>query len=369
MEEVAITIDHSEDVKFAKQLENDIQIILENANVQSNGVEPSILEWYGTYNGSDSPISMSSNNSDDEEEWNQSPKEKNRAIEKQLLETYNASNRHSNELDIISTFLKGQRHLYMYSNHITRMRLNLLTMTSLLFTASIAIFAPFVGTYAWSTGLIVVLNALTTMMISIMNHLKLEATAEMYYSIAMQYDKLETDVEFKNSMVLFVTDEEEKKKMVINKMTEVENELIKIKESNLFSIPEEVKSEFPLIVHINLFSMIKKIEAAKYSLVEQFVDAKNEAKYILRKYPYAKENSREKKRLQYLAEAKESMKETIGYCKNAYGYVDDLITREMNAIDAKKKRWFWQKKSAVRNKDYVNPVVDEYLKFIMNESS
>jgi hypothetical protein len=368
MEEVTITIDDTDDDKFAKQLENDIQVILENAIVKQVE-EPSILEWYSTYNGSDSPISMSSNNSDDEEEWYQSPKEKNRAIEKQLLETYSATNRHSNELDIIITFLKGQRYLYMYANHITRIRLNILTMTSILFTASIAIFAPFVGTYEWSTGLIVVLNALTTMMISIMNHLKLEASAEMYYSIAMQYDKLETNVEFKNNMILFLDSEEEKKKIIMGKMTEVENELIKIKEANLFAIPEEVKSEFPLIVHMNVFSMIKKIESVKYSLVEQFIDAKNESKYILQKYPFAKENSREKKRLQYLAEAKESMKETIGHCKNSYAYIDDLITREMNAIDARKKRWIWYKKTAgVRNKDYVNPVVDEYLKFIMNES-
>jgi hypothetical protein len=357
MEEIQIQINDPDDNTYTQLLHNEMVTLLDS---EHKNTEEHISEWYAHLRRTDSPLSMSGNNSEEEDNDSHC----------QLFEAYGDINKYSNELDVLNTYLKGQKCVYLYSNYIARTRLNILTLTSLLFTSSIAIFAPFVGLYAWSTGLIVVLNALTTLMISVINHLKLESKAENYFNIAMQYDKLETSLEFKNNAIMF-SHYNDTKKMIHNKMIEVENELIRLKESATFVMPAEIKQEFPLIMHMNVFSIIKRVETIKHTLGRRFAENKKETRFILRRSSMAgdnnnrwhsKEPSREKKRLLHLAQMQETMKTDMEYCKNAYSYLDYLITLEINSIDVKKK---WLTSGLNTVKKQTNPIVDEYLQSIV----
>ena len=180
-----------------------------NIKIENIAGEQSLIEYTDNhYNSnvkcnehyycSDSPITMSNNNSDDENDHEEKePSSKYKKIsydemEKIITNYYDNENKYSNELDILITYLKGQKVLYTYSNRITRWKLNMLTIPSLFFTATLAIFAPFMQNYEWSIGLICVLNGLITLFISLINYLKLESTAEIYLNFANQFDKLET---------------------------------------------------------------------------------------------------------------------------------------------------------------------------------
>jgi hypothetical protein len=362
MEEIQLQINDPDDNTYTQLLHNEMATILDR---EQKHTEEQLSEWYAHFRHNDSPMSMSGNNSEEEDNagWGD---------DSQLFESYGDINKYSNELDMLNTYLKGQKCVYMYSNYISRTRLHILTLTSLLFTSSIAIFTPFVGLYSWSTGLIVVLNALTTLMISVSNHLKLESKAENYFNIAMQYDKLETSLEFKNNAIMF-GNQMDAKKMIHKKMAEIEHELIQLKESTTFVMPTEIKQEFPLIMHINVFSIIKRIETLKHTLCKRFAENKKETRFILRHYAYsvgdnggqkkyAKDGSREKKRLLYLAQMQESIKTDMEYCKNAYSYVDYLITLEINSIDIKKK-WMMRRQEYIKKQ--ANPIIDEYLQSII----
>jgi hypothetical protein len=242
-----------------------------------------------------------------------------------------------------------------------RSRFRFLTITSILFTASISVFTPLFGTYEWCIGLIVILNALTTMMISIINQLKLESSADIYQNIAIQYENIEKSLELKNDIIIFMEDGLQKKETIAAKISDIESELMKIKESDKIDIPITIKHEFPLCIHLNIFSFIKKIHVIKKALIEKFMKTKKEAKHFIKKNRKVNLNARELKRFQYLSELKESIKNDLNYCINAYDYMNDLIAREINVVDF--KRWFSILRKKEKNR-YNNPIVDDYIKFI-----
>ena len=330
------------------------------------------------YYCSDSPITMSNNNSDDEndnEEKEPSSKYKKISydeMEKIITNYYDNENKYSNELDILITYLKGQKVLYTYSNRITRWKLNMLTIPSLVFTATLTIFAPFMQNYDWSIGLICVLNGLITLLISLINYLKLESTAEIYLNFANQFDKLETTMEFTSNSIAFIENEKEKKDLVLKKMKDIEKKITDMKETNNILIPGELKILFPLIFNINIFSFIKKIELSKKNLIMKLKNTKNEINYILYKYGNETEQSiRQKNRLDFLSDSKEKLKLELNHYNNAYSYIDTIFFHETYYGEKLPILYMYlcccckctQTYETMKNK---NPVVDEYLQFILH---
>ena len=350
-----------------------------NSNMKHNDSDDfSIFKYNEHYYCSDSPITMSNNNSDDEndnEEKEPSSKYKKISydeMEKIITNYYDNESKYSNELDILITYLKGQKVLYTYSNRITRWKLNMLTIPSLVFTATLTIFAPFMQNYDWSIGLICVLNGLITLLISLINYLKLESTAEIYLNFANQFDKLETTMEFTSNSIAFIENEKEKKELVLKKMKDIEKKITDMKEANNILIPEELKILFPLIFNINIFSFIKKIELSKKNLIMKLKNTKNEINYILYKYGTETEQSiRQKNRLDFLSDSKEKLKTELNHYNNAYSYIDTKFFHETYYGEKLPILYMYlcccckcrQTYETMKNK---NPVVDEYLQFILH---
>ena len=345
---------------------------------------------------SDSPLTMSSDNSDNDNDDNypdndadftnlNTSKLSNHtmykkltydAVEKSLSKYYEKEDKYSSEIDILITYLKGQKILYKYSNRITLWKLNSLTIPSIILTAALAIFAPFMEDFAWSIGFIAALNGVITFLISLINYLKLESSAEMYLHLANQFDKLETSMEFAGNKIAFIEDEKEQKAIVLKKINELERKMTEIKELNNVLIPYELKKLFPVIFHINVFSFIKKIELSRKKLIMKFKDIKNEIKYILYKWDhshYEKDSFdmiREKNRLEYLLKIKDNMKEEIYYYNNAYSYIDSIFMKETYFVEKNNILMcllFLNKKENYKNIKHQNPVVSNHLQFILND--
>ena len=75
-------------------------------------------------------------------------------------------------------------------------------------------------------------------------------------------------------------EENRQTEIIMQKINEFEEKICEIKENTTVFIPEEIKIIFPLITHINIFSLIKKIEMYKKLLIIQYRDVKNEIRYI-----------------------------------------------------------------------------------------
>lgn len=303
-------------------------------------------------------------------------------VEKSLNKYYDNEAKYSSELDILITYLNGQKNLYTHAQNVTQQKLNILMIPSLIMSAAIAIFAPILQCDYINGIIIAGLNAFIALILSLINYLKLESSTEMYLHVANQYDKLETSLEIASNKLLFIENEVDQNKMVLGKIKDFEKQLNEIKESCTILIPLEIKQRFPIICYINIFSFIKKMEMYKKNMIVKFKDVKNEIRYILYKWrtravDYTEdttgimlaEKEKEKSRLDYLYELKETIKNEIIHYKNAYTYIDGLFLREIKQAESNK--CFWPLclcySASKPHFDNCNPVIDKYLEFIFKE--
>ena len=244
----------------------------------------------------------------------------------------------ANELDILITYLKGQKNLHLQSKAVCEMWLNMMLIPTLLITTAITICAPFLQAFSWSGGFISGLNAMTACLISLVKYLKLESSVEMFHHTIHQFDKLETSVEFTTSKLMFVVEPEQRTRIVLEKIQEIEKKVSEIKEWNSQIVPAEVVRVFPVICNVNIFSFIKRVEGAKRVLIAKFKDVKNEIRYIEYKMgpPTAQNNNKFSRRLDHLLEVKEKMKEELLHHRQAYCHIDQIFTREIRAAQLRR---------------------------------
>jgi uncharacterized membrane protein YkgB len=247
---------------------------------------------------SNSPLTMSVcssrlNSESDTMEENNTVEESNKNNKKFVKLTYKdveeSLNRHytkelqiSSELDILLTYLKGQRHIFNQASRVTLQKFNFLMFPALFITGSMTVLSPFLDTIGWSNLLVSVLNAILTIMITINNFMKWQAVAAIYLTISNQYDKLAVSVEMSRNEFLFVEDNKEKANLILEKMRETEKRIMNIQNNhNDIVIPYEVQLLNPIISHINIFSFIKKIEQHKKMLIMKYKHVKNEIRFAM----------------------------------------------------------------------------------------
>ncbi len=319
--------------------------------------------------GSNSPLSVSEDDDydDDDDEKPHKPIRQLslRDVEQSLDKYYDdTDSKYSGELDILITFMKGQKNVYFQSYMVSQRKLNSIIIPALIITASVTIFAPLISDYSWNSAVISGLNAFTAMLISISNYLKLETSAQIFYNTDTIFENMETSLEFTASKLMFIKEESEKYDIILDKISECELKIAGIKEWNKLFIPDEIRFAFPIICFINIFSFIKRMESNKKVLIVRFKDVKNELRSLLRNKHSAQH--RVVKRLDYLTESKEKIKEDLGHYRNAYSYIDELFTHEIKYAQ-NYKSWF-PSKNISNSIPHSNPVVDKYIHYARNST-
>ena len=186
---------------------------------------------------SNSPLTMSENSSSDSDNeelrlirkdrfrnqiQDQFIKKSFTQIEQSLAKYYECDNKYYGKLDILITFMKGQKTLFMQSTFITQKKMYLLMIPVIFFSAAMAIFAPIIQEYSWSGALISALNVIVTFFVSLINYMKFESRAEKYFQLANHYDRLETSLEMASNKIAYIEDSHEKNAMVLQKLGEIE---------------------------------------------------------------------------------------------------------------------------------------------------
>ena len=314
------------------------------------------------------------------------------AVEKGIDKYYHSINHQmSSALDILATYLKGQKIIYMEAKHYCEQQLNRLMMPAIILStfATVCSGIPYYPNYR--SIAIAGLNAMIAFLISLVNYYKLDAASEAHKTSSHQYDKLQTSVEFTSGSVLLFknTDEDtpeniidinkytsvDMKKELRNKLDTVEKKISEIKETNQFIIPRVIRYRYPVIYNTNVFSLIKKISDYRQKTITSLRNIKNELRFL---HSLQVQNNyfldkKDKKRMKLLFSKKKQRTKDILVLKSAFSIIDQMFKKEIiNGEIIRRQCWFRKILCCLCYKDH-DPLVNEQFidpenlnKFISN---
>ena len=153
-------------------------------------------------------------------------------VEYKINQSYDDLNhRYSSALDILASYLKGHKIIYMEAKSYCETHLNFYMMPSILFSTTATVLSSYVNNFHWGPVFISSLNGIIAFLLAIVNYLKLDAASEAHKISSHQYDKLQSTVEFTSGSVLLFR---------YNGLQTDEYELAQLKD-NFKTIKEEAK--------------------------------------------------------------------------------------------------------------------------------
>ena len=316
-----------------------------------------------------------------------------RDVERKIEKYYNRPNhRYSSALDILASYLKGHKIIYMEAKSHTTTKLNRLMLPAIILSAIATVIAGAVGNHQWGALSLAILNAFIGVLLGIVNYLKLDAATEAHTMSCHQYDKLQTKMEFASGTVLLFRDFEYSATAELeytnanttitphvklmdemeNKIMDLDKKIMEIKEMNRFVIPDDVRLRYPVIYHTNIFSIIKKIEDRQKSIITVLKNVKNEIRYInyhaekeqintTRTHPTTTAQERTENLKRLFAKKKEYMREILSL-KSAFSVIDQMFYQEIRNAEIKKRRllpcWLCNEKSDIIDPHKINKFVE-----------
>jgi hypothetical protein len=124
-------------------------------------------------------------------------------VEYRINKSYSDINhKYSSALDILASYLKGHKIIYMEAKFICESRLNMYMIPSILLSTTATVLSSYVSLFTWGPLFISSINGIIAILLAIVNYLKLDAASEAHKISSHQYDKLQSTVEFTSGSVL-----------------------------------------------------------------------------------------------------------------------------------------------------------------------
>ncbi len=246
-----------------------------------------------------------------------------------LKETHNYSESHYSTIcDLVATYLKGQKILYIESKSICEQRLNILMLPTILVTALCSILSLLLKDGTEGPIIVSCLSGFNVFILAVINYLKLDARAEAHRISAYKFDKMESELVFNSGKMLFIQGvTNELPQIIIN----TEKNVKEVKETNQFILPEKIRFGFPVTCNTNVFVEVKHIQNKEATLISAFKDVLNSIVKIQNNITNSSSKSTAdlEVKLDILKKEKKELFDKIIYIRDEYLKIDDMFEKEI----------------------------------------